>query len=88
MKIGEIESGIPVPIENYRGGLWTRRFKKMKLGQSFPIETDNSKEDIRRIANRVRASACKYRQRHEPDFQYAVRVDPEDKDKLRFWRLG
>ena len=89
MKIGEILSGLPVPPvwRGVKEGKWTNRFKKMKIGDYFEIDCENHKER-RHMAQLARFGANRYRQRHEPGFQYAVRVDPEDKDKLRFWRLG
>lgn len=84
MKIGEIESGVPLQSEIY--SKWATLFKKMKVDDSFQVECEDGQRKKR--AQCVRMNACRYRERYSPDFQYAIRMDLEDKDKFRFWRLG
>lgn len=85
-RIGTIEKDIQIPKKGIgeRSGLWIRRFREMKPGDSFEIIVENT-ANAKIALNNVRFSACRYRERNDATFKYCTRHI--EGNTWRLWRL-
>jgi len=72
-----ISSTIPIPTRSSKLGKSKYDFKKLKVGQSFPVE------ESKRFS--VATLAKKYGDGQTPIKRFSIRVD--EKGKMRCWRI-